>query len=58
MRVRREIGRLRFGSQVPGWLSQGDVTLPGSVLRTGGLQIPQLWPAQALVPHLAAVEAG
>jgi alpha-galactosidase len=58
VRVRPETGPCRFGSQVPGWLSAGDVTLPGSVLGTVGLQIPPLWPAQALVLHLRAVDAG
>ena len=58
VRVRDEIGRSKFGRQVPAWLSTGHVTLPGSVLGAVGLQIPPLWPAQALVLHLTAVEAG
>jgi len=56
--VRDEVGRATFGWHVPGWLSTGEVTLPGSVLGAVGLQIPPLWPAQALVLHLTAVESG
>lgn len=58
VRVRDEVGPAKFGWQVPGWLSAGDVTLPGLVLGTVGLQIPALWPAQALVLHLTAMEEG
>jgi alpha-galactosidase len=58
VRVRDEVGRSTFGWHVPGWLSTGEVTLPGSVLGAVGLQIPPLWPAQALVLHLTAVESG
>jgi len=58
VRVRDEIGNAKFGSQVPGWVSAGEVTLPGSVLAVVGLQIPPLWPAQALVLHLSTAEAG
>jgi alpha-galactosidase len=58
VRVRREIGPTRYGWHVPGWLSAGEVTLPGAALGTVGLQIPPLWPAQALVLHLTAEEAG
>ena len=39
----------------PEWLSRGEVTLPGSVLGTVGLQLPPLWPAQAVVLHVTAV---
>ncbi|WEO76706.1 alpha-galactosidase [Cryobacterium sp. SO2] len=52
VRVRREIGRSLHGWVTPAWLSAGEVTLPGSVLGTVGLQIPALWPAQAIVLHL------
>jgi alpha-galactosidase len=55
--VRDEIGRSNFGPRIPGWLSTGKVTLPGSVLGAVGLQIPPLWPAQALVLHLTAMDA-
>ncbi|MET0955957.1 MAG: alpha-galactosidase, partial [Cryobacterium sp.] len=52
VRVRGEIGRSLHGWVTPAWLSAGEVTLPGSVLGTVGLQIPALWPAQAVVLHL------
>jgi alpha-galactosidase len=52
VRVRREIGPTRHGFATPAWLSAGEVTLSGRVLGTVGLQIPPLWPAQALVLHL------
>ena len=53
MHIRSEsIGRTLHGFATPGWLSAGEVTLSGRVLGTVGLQIPPLWPAQALVLHL------
>ncbi|PXA68605.1 alpha-galactosidase [Cryobacterium arcticum] len=52
VRVRGEIGPSLHGWVTPAWLSAGEVTLPGSVLGTVGLQIPALWPAQAVVLHL------
>jgi alpha-galactosidase len=51
VRVRDEVGAARWGWITPPWLAAGEVTLPGSVLGTVGLQIPALWPAQALVLH-------
>ncbi len=51
IRVRDEIGRTSHGFATPEWITAGDVTLPGSVLDSIGLQIPPLWPAQALVLH-------
>ncbi|RYV51962.1 alpha-galactosidase [Pengzhenrongella frigida] len=55
VRVRHEIGAARWGWVTPPWLSAGEVVLPGRVLGTLGLQIPALWPAQALVLHVTAV---
>jgi len=55
VRVRDEIGRSNHGFATPGWISAGAITLPGSVLDTVGLQIPPLWPTQALVLHLTRV---
>ncbi|MET0304163.1 MAG: alpha-galactosidase [Microbacteriaceae bacterium] len=52
VRVRDEIGTSRHGFATPAWLSAGEVTLSGAVLDSVGLQIPPLWPAQALVLHL------
>ena len=52
VRVRGEIGAAKYGSATPGWLAARGVTATGQVLRTVGLQIPPLWPAQALVLHL------
>jgi alpha-galactosidase len=52
VRVRDEIGASRHGFATPAWLSGGIVGLTGSFLGTVGLQIPPLWPAQAIVLHL------
>ena len=55
VRVRDEIGASRHGFATPGWMSAGSVTVTGRVLGTVGLQIPPLWPAQAIVLHVTAV---
>ncbi|GLY15414.1 alpha-galactosidase [Kineosporia sp. NBRC 101677] len=55
VRVREEVGQARWGWITPGWLSKGEVVLPGKVLETVGLQLPALWPQQALVLHATAV---
>jgi alpha-galactosidase len=52
VRLRNEIGAARSGWITPAWLTQGEITLTGRMLSTVGLQIPVLWPAQALVLHL------
>ncbi|MFI2105532.1 alpha-galactosidase [Isoptericola sp. NPDC019693] len=52
VRLRDEIGTSRWGWVTPGWLGDGPVVLPGRVLREVGLQLPTLWPVQALVLHL------
>ena len=54
VRLRDEIGAARHLWITPAWLSQGEVTLTGRVLSTVGLQLPVLWPAQALVLHLTS----
>ncbi|MGK9149003.1 alpha-galactosidase [Plantibacter flavus] len=55
VRVRDEVGVSRHGFATPGWISAGEITLPGRVLDSIGLQIPPLWPAQALVLHLTRI---
>ncbi len=54
VRVRTEIGEAKYGWVVPPWLSAGEVSLPGSLLVEVGLQLPTLWPMQALLLHLVA----
>jgi alpha-galactosidase len=54
VRRRDEVGAARWGWVTPGWLGDGPVTLPGRVIADVGLQLPTLWPAQALVLHLTA----
>lgn len=54
VRVREEIGKADWGWITPEWLSAGAITLPGSVLAEVGLQLPTLWPVQALVLHVTA----
>lgn len=54
VRVRDEIGSPQAGWIIPPWLSAGQVRLPGRVLGEVGLQLPVLWPFQALVLHLTA----
>ena len=39
----------------PGMGGQDTVVVPGRVLTEVGLQLPTLWPVQALVLHLTAV---
>lgn len=55
VRVRDEVGPARWGWITPPWLAAGEITVPGSVLDGIGLQIPALWPAQALVLHAERV---
>jgi alpha-galactosidase len=56
VRVREEIGKARWGWVTPPWLSRGEVVLPGRTLGLIGLQIPALWPQQALLLHVTVVE--
>jgi len=54
VRVRDEIGPSSHGFATPAWLSRGEVTVSGRVLSLVGLQIPPLWPGQAIVLHVTA----
>ncbi|GAB3285733.1 alpha-galactosidase [Kineosporia babensis] len=54
VRVREEIGKARWGWITPRWLSEPEVVLSGLMLDTLGLQIPALWPQQALVVHVTS----
>lgn len=55
VRVRGEIGAPRSASWItPAWISAGEVTLTGALLTEVGLQLPALWPAQAIVLHVTA----
>lgn len=53
VRVRDEIGLPRHGWVTPPWLTT-PVVVSGRVLAEVGLQVPALWPAQALVVHVTA----
>ncbi|KXK61698.1 alpha-galactosidase [Micromonospora rosaria] len=55
LRLRDEIGTARWGWVTPAWVGRTPVVVPGRVLTEVGLQLPTLWPAQALVLHLTAV---
>ncbi|WP_434810540.1 alpha-galactosidase [Microbacterium sp. bgisy189] len=55
VRLRDEIGRPAAGWVLPPWFTAGEVTLPGSVLTSVGIQLPTLWPLQAFVLHATAV---
>ncbi|WP_309066093.1 alpha-galactosidase [Microbacterium sp.] len=53
--LRREIGEPKAGWVLPPWMGESGVELPGSVLTEVGLQLPTLWPVQAMVVQLQAV---
>ncbi|RRR98116.1 alpha-galactosidase [Glycomyces terrestris] len=55
VRVREEIGAAQRGWVHPQWLDGGETVLPGRVLTGIGLQLPTLWPVQALMLHATAV---
>nr|BFF20483.1 hypothetical protein GCM10025730_40040 [Promicromonospora thailandica] len=56
MRVRDEVGSAKWlGGITPGWLGKEAVDVPGSVLTDVGLQLPTLWPMQALIVHATAL---
>jgi alpha-galactosidase len=55
VRVRREIGDPEAGWVLPPWLTSGETILPGAVLSHVGLQLPTLWPMNALILHLTAL---
>ncbi|MFT4259909.1 alpha-galactosidase [Microbacterium sp.] len=52
--VRDEIGETKMGWVTPPWI-RTPLELPGSVLAEVGLQLPTLWPVQALVVQVTAV---
>jgi alpha-galactosidase len=56
LRLRDEIGAAQWGSVTPAWMGKTPVVVPGRILTEVGLQLPTLWPVQALVLHLTAVE--
>lgn len=56
LRVRDEIGTARWTPGTPPWITAGHVTLPGRVLTEVGVQVPCLWPLQALVLDAVAVD--
>ncbi|GAA1184582.1 alpha-galactosidase [Nesterenkonia xinjiangensis] len=53
--LREEAGPARWGPQTPDWMSGEEVALPGRALIEVGLQLPPLWPAQALIIQLSAL---
>jgi alpha-galactosidase len=58
VRVRDEVGSAMWNGWVtPAWLSKDPVDMPGSVLTGVGLQLPTLWPMQALIIHVTATSA-
>ncbi|WP_342586083.1 alpha-galactosidase [Xylanimonas protaetiae] len=54
VRVRDDVGAARWGWVTPGWLGKEAAVVPGRVLADVGLQLPTLWPAQALVLQVTA----
>ncbi|WP_454859882.1 alpha-galactosidase [Promicromonospora soli] len=55
VRVRDEVGSAKWlGGVTPGWLSKDAMDIPGSVLTGVGLQLPTLWPMQALIIQVTA----
>jgi alpha-galactosidase len=54
--VRTEFGELVAGWNIPSWLNAHAVHLTGRALATAGLQLPVMWPMQAIVLHLTPEE--
>jgi alpha-galactosidase len=54
LRVRDEIGASKHGWTVPPWLGKDPVSVSGRVLTEVGVQLPGLWPVQAIMLHLTA----
>ncbi|MFC3492553.1 alpha-galactosidase [Glycomyces rhizosphaerae] len=54
LRVRGEIGSAKHGWTTPPWLGKDPVQVSGRVLAEVGLQLPGLWPVQAVMFHLTA----
>lgn len=55
--VRDEIGAAAHGWITPAWMRH-NIDLPGTALTEVGLQLPTLWPVQALVLHVTPVSPG
>ncbi|MEU8378202.1 alpha-galactosidase [Streptosporangium sp. NPDC048865] len=55
LRLRDEIGPAEWGWVTPAWMSEPSLVVSGRVLTEVGLQLPTLWPVQALVLHLSSV---
>lgn len=62
VRMRREIGESHWGWVTPQWLTaaqddddNGGFTAPGRLLSEVGLQLPNLWPMQAIVLEFTAI---
>ena len=59
IRLRRDIGESHWGWVTPQWLtaaqSDGGFVAPGALLAEVGLQLPNLWPMQAIVLEFEAV---
>lgn len=60
--MRREIGESHWGWVTPQWLTaaqddddNGGFTAPGRLLSEVGLQLPNLWPMQAIVLEFTAI---
>ncbi|TPX04711.1 alpha-galactosidase, partial [Schumannella luteola] len=58
LRVRDELGGAEHGWITPEWLADGELTTTGAVLAEVGLQLPTLFPFQALVLHLTPGGSG
>ncbi|GAA4686441.1 alpha-galactosidase [Promicromonospora umidemergens] len=57
VRVRDEVGSAKWlGGITPAWLGKDAMDMPGSVLTGVGLQLPTLWPMQALIIQVTATE--
>ena len=56
VRLRREIGKTEAGWILPPWFTADETVLPGGFLREVGLQLPTLWPLQAFVLQVTAVD--
>jgi alpha-galactosidase len=57
VRVRDEVGSAKWlGGITPGWLGKEPTDISGAVLTGVGLQLPTLWPMQALIIHVTATD--
>ncbi|SDL20053.1 alpha-galactosidase [Glycomyces sambucus] len=54
VRVRTEIGAVRAGWTTPPWLGGEPIRVSGRLLTDIGLQLPGLWPTQAVLLHLTS----